>query len=532
MQRPIDGLPLYNDWVGTPDELFQSPGAEVAPHPIRIAIPAVDPADPAPDVTLEATGYLRYAQQRARWRAGGPDDPANPVAEVSVSDREGRAAQYRLVARDAERRSADGGVIALREVSDEAQVEAFRAEPSLVFRVPSRRIDQRERVKDAALADAEAPWRPIGAADSGYAYRVVAVQDDLAIAGREVSVAIVDVRTPAGEFRRWVFDDPTLSRDLKPGEDPMAAMRRGGESFVDPSLEIDYLPGNGLALALLVSGPEPGRLRLVDALGRDEARVVDLAPGTPVALAAGVTLTVSSWIPNAVEEVRPATVPPAQRVREARELLSMMRLSVPGREGGEWLQYHPWAFERPQDILRRYWFKPSTVELADGCRLEVLFSRQRLPLPQPVALDTFELATHIGGFSGETSSIRNYTSVVRFRNADGTWSEPERLSVNEPVEHAGLSYFQSQWDPPDEARDGTLASAGLNYTVLGVGNRHGVWIQLAGCVIACLGMAYAFYVKPVIKRRNRRLVLEEIERARTEGRPPRFPANLTESVHA
>jgi hypothetical protein len=104
--------------------------------------------------------------------------------------------------------------------------------------------------------------------------------------------------------------------------------------------------------------------------------------------------------------------------------------------------------------------------------------------------------------------------------------------VNEPVEHAGLSYFQSQWDPPDEARDGTLASAGLNYTVLGVGNRHGVWIQLAGCVIACLGMAYAFYVKPVIKRRNRRLVLEEIERARTEGRPPRFPANLTESVHA
>jgi hypothetical protein len=59
-----------------------------------------------------------------------------------------------------------------------------------------------------------------------------------------------------------------------------------------------------------------------------------------------------------------------------------------------------------------------------------------------------------------------------------------------------------------------------------------VWIQLAGCVIACLGMAYAFYVKPVIKRRNRRLVLEEIERARTEGRPPRFPANLTESVHA
>jgi hypothetical protein len=45
-------------------------------------------------------------------------------------------------------------------------------------------------------------------------------------------------------------------------------------------------------------------------------------------------------------------------------------------------------------------------------------------------------------------------------------------------------------------------------------------------------MAYAFYVKPVIKRRNRRLVLEEIERARAEGRAPRFAPDLTESVHA
>ncbi|MFM9098570.1 MAG: hypothetical protein ACKOQW_09795 [Phycisphaerales bacterium] len=532
VERPIEGLPLYNDWVGAPEELFLAPGMDVAPHPIRIAIPAVDPADPAPDVALEATGYLRYAQQRARWRAGGPDDPPNPVAEVGVADREGRAARYTLVGRDPQRRSADGGVIALRSVSDESQVEAFRAEPSLVFTVPGRRIEQRERVKDAALADANAPWRPIGAADSGYAYRVVAVQDDLAIAGREVSVAIVDLRTPAGEFRRWVFDDPTLTRDLRPGEDPMAAMRRGGESFIDGTLEVAYQPGNGLALALLVAGPEAGRLRLVDALGRTEARVLDLRPGEPVSLAAGVTLSVTSWIPSAVEEVRPAPVPPAQRQRDARELLSMMRLSVPGREGGEWLQYHPWAFDRPQDVLRRYWFKPSTVTLADGSALEVLFSRRRLPLPQPVALDTFELATHIGGFSGETSSIRNYTSVVRFRNADGTWSEPERLSVNEPVEHGGLSFFQSQWDPPDEAREGTLASAGLNYTVLGVGNRHGVWIQLAGCVISCLGMAYAFYVKPVLKRRNRRLVLEEIERARAEGRAPRFAHDLTESVHA
>ena len=51
-----------------------------------------------------------------------------------------------------------------------------------------------------------------------------------------------------------------------------------------------------------------------------------------------------------------------------------------------------------------------------------------------------------------------------------------------------------------------MASSGLNYTVLGVGNRNGVHVQLTGCIIAVLGMIYAFYIKPVIKRSRQRRV--------------------------
>jgi hypothetical protein len=531
VQRRIEGLPLYNDCVPDLDEVFVGSQEAAVAHPVRVPIPATDPGDPAPGVELEATGYIRYGQMRARWVPGGPDAAPNAVATVDVADGEGRAQQYRLAASDPQRRSADGGVIALRQVTDEEQVAAFMAQPALVFRVPGKSIEQREAVKDAALADANAPWRPVGGPDSGYAYRVVAVQDDLPIGGRELSVAILELRTPSGEFRRWAFSDPTISRDLRPGEDPMAAMKRGGESFIDPSIEVDYLPGNGLALALLVAGPEPGRLRLVDSLGRPEARIVEVTPRVPVELAAGVRLSVSEWMPNAVQEEKPFVVPAEQRQRDARELFAMARIGAAGGEPA-WLQYHPYVFDRPQDMLRRYWLNPGTIALPDGSRLEVLFSRQREPLPSAVALESFELATHVGGFSGQSSSIRNYTSVVRFRGSDGAWGEPERLSVNEPVEHDGLSFFQSQWDPPDEARQGSVASAGLNYTVLGVGNRNGVWIQLAGCVVAVAGMAFAFYVKPAIKRRHRREVLEEIERARAEGRRPVFAKHLSESVHA
>ncbi len=547
VERPVIGLPLYNDYVPDLNEVFLGPAESAEPRSLRVMIPAAAADDPAPGVVFEATGYLRYGQMRTRLIPGGTDAAPNAVAAVDVSDSENRSAQYRLIASDPQKRSADGGVLAIRQISDEEQLAPLLAQPTLVFRVPSRNITLTESVKDAALTDKDAQWRPIGPVDSGYAYRVVAVQDDLAIGGRELSVAILELRTPAGEFRRWTFSDATMSRDLAPGEDPMAAMKRGGESFTDKSLEVEYRPGNGLALALLVAGPEAGRLRLVDSLGRPEARIVDVTPRIPVELAAGVKLTVTDWMPNAIQESKPFVVPQSQRQRDARELFSMMRVNqvVPAKAAAaptapgaasastaEWLTYHPYVFDRAQDVLRRYWLTPSTLTLADGTALEVLFSRQREPLPAPVALETFELTTEVGGFSGQSSSIRNYTSVVRFQEAGGTWGAPERLSVNEPVEFDGMSFFQSQWDPPEEARQGGMASAGLNYTVLGVGNRHGVWVQLIGCIVACLGMMYAFYVKPVIKRRNERLVLEEIARAKAEGRRPSFAKHHTESVHA
>ena len=534
VERPIQGMPLYNDYVPDLGEVFVGSGESTRAEGIRVRIPAAAQDDPAPGVEFEATGYIRYAQMRARWASGGPDAAPNAAATVDVSDGEGRAAQYRLVASDPEKRSADGGVLAIRQVSDESQVQAFLRPPSIVFRVPGKKIELTESVKDAALSDSkDGTWKQIGAADSGYAYRLVGVQDDLPIGGRSLSVAMIDLRTPAGELRRWAFSDPALSRDLRPGEAPMAAMQRGGESFLDRTIEVEYRPGNGLALALLVAGPEQGRLRLVDALGRTEARIVDVQPRTPVELAAGVKLTVREWIPNAVQESRPFVVPPAERQRDARELFAMMRLSPAGDPGhGEWLPYHPYVFDRPQDVLHRYWLTPGTVTLPDGSRLEVMFSRQRLPLPAAVALDEFRLDTHIGGFSGQSTSIRNYTSIVRFRDGAGTWGPARPVSVNVPIEHDGLWFFQSQWDPPEEARSGGIASAGLNYTVLGVGNRNGVGVQLAGCIIACLGMIYAFYVKPVIKRRHQRMVLDEIERARAEGRKPVFPRGLSENVHA
>ena len=56
--------------------------------------------------------------------------------------------------------------------------------------------------------------------------------------------------------------------------------------------------------------------------------------------------------------------------------------------------------------------------------------------------------------------------------------------------------------------NGVIWADWVLYTVLGVGNRHGAYIQLLGCCIAVIGMIYAFYIKPVIKQRERKRIYE------------------------
>ena len=85
------------------------------------------------------------------------------------------------------------------------------------------------------------------------------------------------------------------------------------------------------------------------------------------------------------------------------------------------------------------------------------------------------------------------------------------VGLNAPTEFGGFWFFQAQWDPPTGPRfEGDRPSSGYNYTMLGVGNRQGVQAQLVGCMVAVLGMIYAFYVKPVIKRRRRDAVMSRL----------------------
>lgn len=525
VERPIDGLPLYNDYVADRDDVITAPHDVFPPvKPLDIPVAAVHENDPFPDVTFRVDGFLRYAMTRTQLRPGSPNDPINPAVFLTIGLNGERQAEFRLLADDPQQRRANEGLLVFRRVASVEQRDAMLQPPTLEIEVPGSTVAISVPITRLSAADPETPFESIEG--TPYRYRVRVIEDEVPLAAANASLAIVEIEGPSGPFRRWVFDDPRLTRDVT---DETADTAHGAGQIIDPGIVMRYRPGAGRAVLTVVNGPGENELGLVIASSARPARYVPLTVGTPEPIGNGLVVVATDFIPRAVMATRPFVVPRRERVRDAAEFFSQIKLGVDGgalrfADDMPWITFHRYPFAGPEWALRRFPYSPSLVSLPDGREVEVLFSRQRRPLVAPIALEDFKLSAHVGGFTGETGSIRNYTSVVRFEDvvSDGVrgWSDPMQVSVNEPITRDGWWFFQAQWDPPDEARAaGQRASAGLNYTVLGVGNREGVYIQLWGCIIAVTGMIYAFYIKPIIKRRRQAAVLASLEHGTARPAP-------------
>lgn len=523
-QRPVEGLPLYNDYIGSRDEVWLPGDRHIPIDPLDVHVPSYEAGDPLAGTDIVIGSYLRYAELETRNVAD--DAQFHPIATVVVRGQAGDAARYELDAFDPQ--GVEGGLLRLVWAETAAELAAMgeQGDPLLTIAVPATGQSLQVPLTAELRNLPEDAFTPIEG--TGYSWRVNFWNDGLMIDGQHrVSLASVQVRGPDRAYERWVFEQPELTRDRtlaeaehvhQEGEADHGA--HGGEFLpLDEGLQMTYRPGRRPAPITLVAGPEETDLALVSST---DPQPRPLKVGQRVTLGTGATLEVASFTARSVRETRPAIVPLASRDRDVREEQSMVRVSVPagGGQRSTWVPYHTYPVRDVGSTLRRYRFRPSTVVLPDGRAIEILFSRQRVALPTPVVLEDFELTTHVGGFSGRTSSIRNWTSMVRFAEGSG-WSEPLRVSVNEPVEHGGYWYFQSQWDPPSGPRfQGDPSSQGLNYTVLGVGNRNGVGIQLVGCCIAVAGMLYAFYVKPLLRRRHQAGAAASAPRARAVVPPP------------
>ena len=494
-QRPIHGLPRYHDRIGSRDQVFSDPHYPVPLRAIDLLVPPPAEGDALSSAKLHITGYLRYANLQHRWRDGG--SKLNPVVQLTVLPSGGPPKTHDLVAFDRTHRTADDEMIELRWLDDVGGLVDLPVDSraTLSVAVPDKDVSLAVPLTRESVVGAGGPFTDIEGTE--FAYRLLNVQDNLVLpgSGRRVSIVMVDIKTPEGQFTRMVADQPGMTRDMHGDADPHSSTARS-PAAADARIVTVYKPGSAPiivaahpnGLHVVVNGPE-GRI-----LGRD----VDI--GEIVEIVPGLQVRADAFWPQAISEAKPYVVPLPQR-RDVKEAFAKIRLEVETSAGNqyEWLPFNQYALPNAQYAYGgRFNYQPKVIRLPDGGAVEVLFSRERRRLPTSIALSAFDLDTHIGGYTGQVSTIRNYVSKLAFLTEEGTWTEPTPIQVNVPTEYGGYWYFQSSWDKPSNNDPG----GGMNYTGLGVGNRNGVYIQLAGCCLSVVGMMFAFYVKPVIRRRR------------------------------
>lgn len=522
IQRPIHGLPRYNDYVPTPEDVWVSADQPMVPvSPLDVVVPAGDANDPLRDAQVRVTGYLRYAMPREQLATAG-GATLYPVVDLTFNNKTAGSQRLMLAALDPERSAAVQGMIGFRWVNDDEGMQRLRgsAERKLTIGIPALNVRHEAVVSPEEIRQqtGEAPWKEIPGTEGKYAYRVKGAADNLAMpaagAGEDagtVWILMVEFKTPEKVFSRFVADIDARTRDVSNPTDPAHGMVPP-----DPSVLTVYQPAM-LSPVTVVAGPGEIGLRVLLNTGESPREEV-LKAGAEIDVNETLTMKVNDWSPTGRLEARPAIVPVAERNKDADRafLFSMVKVEITrgGKTVNRWLPFHRYSFadEGHSDMsLSR--FDPAPVVFDDGREIELIFSRESMALPTRVALSDFVLTSHVGGFEpGKMGSIRDWTSELRFEDPtqpDG-WTPGMRMSTNDPVSHQGMWYFQSFWDPPRSARfQGDAASNGLNFTGVGVGNREGVYTQLAGCCLSVFGMLYAFYYKPILRRRMKQRALDE-----------------------
>ncbi len=501
-ERPVNGMPRYNDRINARDQVFTEQGQSIPIRPIDLVVPPAPSGDALSSASVHVTGFLRYARLDRRWNAGG--GRLNPVLQLSLVSDQAAPRQYELIAFDSQRSSTADGNVQFVWLSDRSQLDALPTDTRALLRIT---VPDKNLSVEVPLTPEKTGGDYEALEGTDFSYRVLAVHDHLVLPGqdRAVSIAAVEIKGPDGDFRRWVADVPELTKDLLgDSSDPHATQTR----TPDPRIVMTYQPQSAPLIfaayppaSPLAKGGIEGGVHFV--FNGPSGRMLDrdVNEGDVIEILPGLSLRVDGFAANAVATMKPYVVPPSQRQDRVGQAFSMARVDVQTKNGVEskWLPFNQYVF--PDDEYAysgKFAYAPVQFQAGDGSAVEMILSRKRLPLPNPIAMEDFQLETHLGGFTGNALTIRNYVSRLRFLD-HGQWTDPVPIAVNQPTHYGGFWYFQSTWDRPSSTEG---PGGGMNFTGLGIGNRHGVYIQLAGCCIAVAGMIFAFYVKPILKRRR------------------------------
>ena len=327
-----------------------------------------------------------------------------------------------------------------------------------------------------------------------------------------------------------MFRYPERSQDFvsAPGDPDAGPLGRRRDP--DLAIRLAYIDASKLQYHLIAEDPASGRLKLLARAPGVSPVYADFdEPGIPVPDAQeGMRwLRIEQYIRDAVQVPTPVVTPKSQRQPKDEgtylHALLPVDLEVTSQGGGRaepwrhrvWLPHMRYP-EYPDGV-----HGPVRVDLpaASGVTEPVYlaFSRVRRPLPFALTLDGFEMQPYEG-----TTIPRDYVADLTITDLgpDGRPAGSPRRGqarLNNPLIHAGMKLSQTGWDPGDrsdpnhQARDerGRFVNQ-QRYSIIGVGNNVGIRAIFIGACLVVVGIPWAFYVKPMLVRRQSRRLRQAV----------------------
>jgi len=543
---PIPKIPRYNNY-----------GEGLSDRTLNIELPAIEPSTPnASPVSMSLVGFGSYVDMRDDWapadaadvtspdpaNAGGPLIDLDFLSSLTQTGDPGPkhiVAQLRLPAGSPKDRVAN--------VSGALYIEHVPDHDSSRWRTLSLPMPQGASYAlttiDSTGADRVVPIQPGAEFDTqGFHIKVKSIHATppfpIITPGYEdadSSVAIVRVTAPTGEtFDRWIFHRfPQLDQDLH----TVASSPKPDRRPADPALKLTLLDASAVQVYIRNSD---AIVRTPDGAVRTQS---NLAPGADLELAPMISLRLTHVWPNSQRIQRPVAVPDKDQRKDF--IGSYDRAAIALQlTSGDWRRTVWLSFARFMNVALGV---DKTFTLPDGRSLRVAFSRAPHSLPGlTLRLADFEMIPYAHSdipkdylsqlVVSDSVRQRSYTKTTRLNHPlifrapfqwshDRPWIANMIGSVVSLIAPNQYKFSQAGWDAEGwrqslaQVEAGKLDRPRAAFTILGVGNNPGIYVIATGAVMVCLGIPWAFYIKPLIVRHKR----DKLKRELAKAAPPPVP---------
>ncbi len=558
-QRPLAGVPRYNDYAidaAWPEwiEEFELPDEG---RTLSIDVPLEDDST-APearidgDLRFEVVGYASYADGVLdTWSLipGGSDAPGafeartvEMLFDFPDDDADGRVpveAMDLLPAIPADRvTTAFEGRFALeyvREMSDQRWADLTSPVPpgtrdALIVEVTSTG----ERIVEPVV-----PGRTVRVGGYNITVTQLLPQPPFPIVtpgfeNASSGVVTVRVEPPRGTpFDRWIFSRfPSLNQDFT----QTAGSAQPERGPADPAIRIAYLETSTLQVHIdeRATGTRAVARKPLGELVIDES----LEAGGTFEIAPQLAIRLDEQRDRAVKVKTPNITPEAERRSDAIGTHQKSALAVKiTSTDADWSQVEWLPFAQFLDVGMD---GETDVTLPDERVIRMAFGRRQHGFPGfSLKLEEFEMIPYPHSdvprdFRSDLIVWDRTRAVLTPEDADRAFTKAS-TSMNRPLLHrvrfqaredlpAATNFVswlltrvaptqykisQSGWDRQGWTESKARVDAGeldrprANWTILGIGNNPGIYIIAFGSILACVGVPWAFYIKPLLVRRQR-----------------------------